>query len=122
MERVFLRIWSGWIPSSSSKGSSASKVVAPPMGPPYRVAGEGDAVVTDPISKDMKGMLGFVARDGWNGAEGTRRFWMLTTDGFPPEGKTTGGTANSLVIEFNLRKTRVSEILEDILGAINQEI
>ena len=59
-----------------------------------------DDDATEPISKDMKGMAEEDGgRGGWNGAVGTRRWFMFPTVGLtPPEGKTTGGTVNSLVI------------------------
>lgn len=90
------------MPNSSRRGSSSSNEadpvaaevdIEPPKGP--------DDDAAEPISKDMKGMAeeDDGGREGWNGAVGTRRWLMFPTVGLtPPEGKTTGGTVNSLVI------------------------
>lgn len=98
MDLVLCQIWSGWMPSSSRRGSSSSNEaeadtadveIVPPKDP--------DDDGTDPISKAMKGMA---EEEGWKGAVGTRRWLMLPTLGLtpPPDGKTTGGTVNCLLI------------------------
>ncbi|KAH7848217.1 hypothetical protein Vadar_007728 [Vaccinium darrowii] len=90
------------MPSSSSKGGFVVK--------PHAAADDADVVgcaelgaekeveeeaAAEQMSKDMKGLaLGFEEeeREGWNGAVGRRRFWVVPVDGLLPEGKITGGT------------------------------
>ncbi|KAL4340945.1 hypothetical protein GQ457_08G011950 [Hibiscus cannabinus] len=102
MDLVLYQIWSGWMPSSSRRGSSSSKEpepdaadvdIEPPTGP--------DDDGTDPISKAIKGMEDDGGREGWKGAVGTRR-WLTFPAVPPPDGKMTGGTENSLVISLSL--------------------
>ena len=107
IDLVFFQIWSGWIPSSSRSGSSSSKLVAPPIGPVPPPIGPAVFVAEDPISKDIKGIPEFDGREGWNGAVGTRRCWIfppVATVGFPPDGKITGGTPNSLAMFFDFER------------------
>jgi len=103
---VFFQIWSGWIPSSSRSGSSSSKLATPPIGPVPPPIGPAVVAAAEPISKDMKGIPEFDGRGGWNGAIGTRRCWMFppVATGFPTDGKTTGGTANSFVMVVDVER------------------
>lgn len=55
--------------------------------------------VADPTSKETKGMV-FEDRGGWKGAVG-RRCVAEVGPGFPPDGKTTGGTLNSFAIFYS---------------------
>lgn len=91
------------IPSSSSSGGSSSNPDPIPieLAPNWGAEKEVDGTA-EPTSKDMKGMLGFADRGGWNGAVGSRLCWAAVP-GFPPEGKTTGGTLNS----FDIMEDRV---------------
>ena len=66
-------------------------------------AGNDVVAAADPTSKDIKGILGFAVRGGWNGAVGRRRC-AAAGPGFPPDGKTTGGTLNSLDIGAEIVK------------------
>lgn len=70
---------------------------------------EEEAAAAEPMSKDMKGMaLGFEEeREGWNGAVGRRRFWVVPVDGLPPEGKITGGTLKSFDMVGDLTGIRL---------------
>lgn len=105
MDMVLVQIWRVLMPSSSSKGGSSSNPKPPPipMGPGAANCGaeKEEEAAAEPMSKDMKGMLlgfGFGEERGdWKGAVGRRRCWVVAAaavEGFPPEGKITGGTLN----------------------------
>lgn len=70
------------------------------------------------MSKDMKGMLGFADRGGWNGGVGSRRC-CAAVPGFPPEGNTTGGTLNSFAMigDLQIRVSRSESMyMHKIIG------
>lgn len=75
------------------------------------------------MSKDMKGMLGFADRGGWNGGVGSRRC-CAAVPGFPPEGNTTGGTLNSFAMigYLQIRVSRSESMyMYKIIGNFRQE-
>jgi hypothetical protein len=95
-------------------------LAAPPRGPVPPPIVPAVFVAADPISNDMKGIPEFDGREGWNGAVGTRRCWMfppVATVGFPPDGKTTGGTANSLdmFVDFERKLGFLDQWIRDLV-------
>ncbi|KAK6156285.1 hypothetical protein DH2020_010533 [Rehmannia glutinosa] len=85
------------MPSSSRSGGSSSNPMEPP--PPPIVEGNCGAAekevdaAAELTSNERKGRPGFEDLGGWKGAVGKRRCWAPEgATGFPPDGKTTGGT------------------------------
>ena len=127
MDLVLCQIWSGWMPSSSRRGSSSSNE-ADPEAPEVDIVPpkDPDDDATEPISKDMKGMAEEEdgGSEGWNGAVGTRRWLMFPTVGLtpPPDGKTTGGTVNSLVIFVKANAILLRGLSESVFSSLKPDV